>query len=91
MQIENLGNTQEPNNKLDKKKKQLLQEKINKPTAPPVSASSAKLTQNLELLAKRLRNLSDYCLLALRVEMRIHCYYFMDGVKQVGYMLPVHA
>ena len=42
-----------------------------------------KFSPNMETLAKTLKSLSDLCLFSLHVEFRVHCYFYLDGIRKV--------
>ncbi|KAK5580964.1 hypothetical protein RB653_000991 [Dictyostelium firmibasis] len=55
-----------------------------------MSAESIEALKTMEEpikdIAQRFKDLSKRCLLALRIEYRIHCFYFLEGFKRAQYM-----
>jgi len=62
-------------------------ELFQKAVAKSPNLSITKLNPKLEQLIDKLKQLSELCLLSLRVELRVHCYHFLDQVKKTSYHL----
>lgn len=47
----------------------------------------AKMSPNLLTLGRKIRSLSELCLFVLKIELRLHCYHYLDAVKKTNYWL----
>jgi exocyst complex component 4 len=47
----------------------------------------AKMSPNLVTLGRKIRSLSELCLFLLKLELRLHCYHYLDAVKKTNYWL----